>query len=464
MASPSRPLADPVRIKQDDGPIPYADLSSGLVLFLLDFSVDAFSTLQSLHLIPAGQNMSMTFLIPFTNQSPIQLPTSFIGALTCPFLLWVSHSLHFRLQKMVSAVLRVLVTKPDKPDRISCLALQGIGNAEARVPGLREPPGTLSDEIKFQSSELKRWFRDLLKPFSVRRQTAECASSHLPDTSAISPRAQNEEGDLDRASTATPDPHDLFDINDIEQQPDPESEPAESEHHPLSRTNTLFTPLNQSPATTSPVSPRIRASLIHQDAETVTMRLELLDSQRGSAGELRNRGLEAAVEVANNSQEVAADQASTAETTPADVEIMVSELGRADQERDDEDNTVRECNEERNREEEWEGEWGQDRPRHRVTALSNFSAAAFASHAARLISTAALLPLEALCVRSLASAFLRPSPLAQGPLFRPWSGLRHHGNLVALLGIQAVVSSALWGLGTGVAIALGRIKYGWGKL
>lgn len=407
--------------------------------------------MQSLHLIPASQTMTWGSLVPFSRQSPIQLPNTLFGALSSPILLlWVYTSLDQHLQSTLWYVIRSITSKPDNPDRISRLALERTQDAVVKVPGLREPPWTLSNEFRFQSFRVENWFRDLLSPFFELRGAGEDTPSQLPTEFAAAPPARLEEPDLDRASTATPDPADLFAIDEIEQQP----QPAQPEHHPLSRANTLFSPLNQSPTTTPPASPRVRASLIHRDSETVTMQLELLETQREMDEELNSQGLEALERLANG-EEVAEHPSSEAEAA-ADGETMASELARAIRERDEEDRS----------EQQQEQIQQQDKPpQHRVTALSNFSCDAFASHAACVITTAALIPLETLFVRSLALAFLGSSSLASDvrPLFS-WRGWRYNGTLLGIVGLQALVSSAVWGLGTGVAIGLGRLKYRWGRL
>jgi hypothetical protein len=407
---------------------------------MLYSSVEAFGTLQSLHLIPAGQTMSLQDLILFYRQLPIQ-PPSLYGALTSPFvLLWVYTWMNQKLQSVLWYIIRSVTPKPDNPDRISCLALEGTEDADAKIPGLRQQPWMLSDEMRFLSSKMKNWLSGLLGPLRRRDQTGQNGPS--PE-SPVDPLAQAREDD--RASTATPDPEDLFNMEDIEQLPDPDPESFDPEPQPLSRTNTLFTPLNQSPATTPPASPRVRASLIHRDSETVTMQLELLESQRETDEQLHNQSLEALdEEPANNSENASAGAGAP------DVETMVSELARAIRERDEESSVQAHRH---------------DRPQHRVTALSNFSSDAFASHAACLITTATLIPLETLFVRSLALSFLGPSRLARDvrPLFS-WQTWKFHGTMLAILGLQALVSSVVWGLGTGVAVGLGRMKYRWGRL
>jgi hypothetical protein len=426
------------------------------VFFLLYSSTEAFGTLQSLQLIPAGQSMTLASLVPFRSRSLIQLPSTLAGLFTSPiFLLWAYVSFNQHLQSMLWYIIRTITIRPDKPDRISHLALKGTSNAEAKIPGLRDRPWSLLDEVRFQSSKLKNWFGNLLKPFVARRRTSEYESFNISAQPEIDPPARSSDADPDRASTATPDPADLFDLNEIELQPQSEANPnpAESEIQPLSRTNTLYTPLNRSPATTPPISPRVRPSLIHRESGTVTMQLELLESQVEIEDQLRIGSHEAPEEMTNNSEghtdPITAEEIAAA----ADIENIVSELARTIHERDVENRS--------------EPPDAQKRPQHRVTALSNFSSDAFASHAACLITTAALIPLETMFVRSLSSAFLPSSTLTRDvrPLsLSSWRDWRYNTTILGLLGLQALVSSAVWSLGTGVAIGLGRMRYRWGKL
>ena len=184
------------------------------------------------------------------------------------------------------------------------------------------------------------------------------------------------------------------------------------------------------------------------------MQLELLESQREIEENLHNQSFEALEELDDNNSDDAVDITSVdAEGAAADVETMVSELARAIREGDGDGGSELGRGQRR------------QRPRHRVTALSNCSSDAFASHAACLITTAALIPLETLFVRSLASSFLGSSPPARDvrSLFA-WQGWRYSGTLLGLVGLQALVSSVVWGLGTGVAVGLGRTKYRWGRL
>ncbi|KAM5481610.1 hypothetical protein McanCB56680_004146 [Microsporum canis] len=65
---------------------------------------------------------------------------------------------------------------------------------------------------------------------------------------------------------------------------------------PASRTNTLFSP-SPSPESSPPSSPRVRASLIHQNSDVITMHLELLQSHTDAEAE--NQALNANVSIPN---------------------------------------------------------------------------------------------------------------------------------------------------------------------
>lgn len=71
---------------------------------------------------------------------------------------------------------------------------------------------------------------------------------------------------------------------------------AVTAHVPASRTNTLFSP-SPSPESSPPSSPRVRASLIHQNSDVITMHLELLQSH--TEAEVENQGLNASVSLPN---------------------------------------------------------------------------------------------------------------------------------------------------------------------
>ena len=109
---------------------------------------------------------------------------------------------------------------------------------------------------------------------------------------------------------------------------------------------------------------------------------------------------------------------------------------------------------------------------YRVTILSNHPAESLAYHAATLLETIILLPLDILFMRSLAWNFLarqssavRSSSLVLGDLQSTLfpRDLSFWGNIVITLVMQGLVNSAVWVVGTGITLRLGR-EFGWGKI
>jgi hypothetical protein len=343
---------------------------------------------------------------------------------------------------------------PDTPDKISFEGSEDSSIAEIKILRLQELPWILSDGLKFHSQQMKRWVGRLLRACLERHRVDELESPQRPTDLPAPPVARHEEAQSDRASTATPDPADLFGSDEIEQLPQPQSAPPE-QHHPLSRANTLFTPLNQSPATTPPASPRVRASLIHRDSETVTMQLELLESQREIDEERHGEGFQTTGRLVNDSEAIAELPSSEAQAEAAHVETIVTEIAQLTTNEDDhpdqqEEETRRKADE---------------KPQSRRSNLSEFGANALTTHLAWLCATMIAMPFESILVRSLASTFLGSSPLARDvrPLLL-WRGWRYNTTMLSLFGLQILVSSVVWGLGTTVAIGLGKAKYRWGRL
>ena len=120
---------------------------------------------------------------------------------------------------------------------------------------------------------------------------------------------------------------------------------------------------------------------------------------------------------------------------------------------------------------------------HRVTSLSNYPADTFAWHMSVVLTTAMMLPLESWYLRALARGFLASPATRPGGVvaaarigadvrsFQAWFGgegglvgrLRYAGVMMLIWGMQTVVSAGVWGLGTRVAIWIGRSAFGWGK-
>ncbi len=456
--------------------------------------------LQSLRLIPAQQTMSLRSLIQPTLICALPLPNASLELLTSPFLLlWAYGSSNSYLNSVLWYFIRNATPKPSKPDRISRLALEPVEDAEDKVPGFRDPPWTVANEVNFQTSKIKDFFQSYLKPLFVRPTPIDRLSTPNhpePTTSAHLPPAHLPTPSPDRSSTATPDPEDLFVPSGSPHNSspriwfDPEAEPEEPRPQPLSRTNTLFTPLNQSPATTPPASPRVRASLIHHDSETVTMQLELVESFHRidveDDLELRDPPIDApeaaqvpqnppAADVSTAVEEIAEANVDPSEPTISTISPTIHESSQPGPRSASAISSPRPHRHHRHRHH-------HHHRQHHVTALSNFSTDALASHAACWLTTAALLPFEALFVRSLAHAFLRHSVQQQPQqqlLLRPLFGFfsssssggrggggwkAYYGTMLALMGVQALVSSVVWGVGTAAAVGMGRGWYRWGVL
>lgn len=438
------------------------------------------------------------------------------------FLLWVYNTLYQRLLWISWYTIRTYTPKPDKPDNISRMALEPFELAGHNLGGLEDDYWSFGEEVNFQYFQFRKWFNSHIKPLFVQHRATEGVSPQIHpedlDTAPrLSPPIERPASHSSRNSTASPDPADLFipaQLSPHSSSPpftyfNPGAEPTEpvdlshvfSHPQPLSRSNTLVTPLHQSPATTPPRSPRVRPSLIHRDSETVTMQLELVETLRQHT--VIEDGAEPSAPIADHGEAsqlapgpswpssdpslTATAAAAAATTAAADSEIpetTSTNLGRvirsetAPTNRSDlpptHDGPILPAN--------------NNLPHHRVTALSNYASESFASHAACWLTTAALLPLEALFVRSLARSFLHNNthnhnqPGMQMRLLRPLfsfsllgGGLGREGgggggsggwrvycgNLLLLAGMQALVSSALWAAGTAVAVGLGRRRYGW---
>ena len=328
-----------------------------------------------------------------------------------------------------------------------------------------------------------------------------------------------------------------------------------SSRRPPSRSNTLFS-RPSSPEPSPLASPRVRASLVHQNSDVITMQLELLQSSRNSGTRIQTAGNsnpngampngvpqqpradsidQAATELLDTllsnhgntlSDALRTDRATdndtlSAQTTdadfsgdadPSDQPLQLPELQRAtaitpgfNPDPDNPDAPDDEDNQEAPTINGLEGTGTNNRsrgrssrsrrrlnaelslPTHRVTILSSHPVDALASHIASLLTTTLFLPFEALYLRSLASSFLS-SPHLMGTLplgaaaatvglrsdarhlgawfggGTGWDMSTYAGKLALMMGIQAAVSTGVWGLGTALAITLGRKGFGWGTM
>ncbi|PGH15862.1 hypothetical protein AJ80_05393 [Polytolypa hystricis UAMH7299] len=323
---------------------------------------------------------------------------------------------------------------------------------------------------------------------------------------------------------------------------------------PPSRSNTLFSQPS-SPQSSAPRSPRVRASLVHQNSDLITMQLELLPSSRSQASQDQNRNN-------NNNSNVAPDSTSTAQETDQDnaeinrraSELLDNLLGTSGQEPDASRNHEHGIENDANEVETGDyfgtefppppdisGIAGDRRasstpapdvetngvppheqpdphahtrsdtendtrsmhplssrsrhrsalerslPDHRVTILSSHPVDALSSHLASLVTSTLFFPLESLYLRNLAAQFLSPRYMAAAvPLgvtaatlglrsdvrgLGPWFGgggradvLAYMGKMALMLGMEAMVSTCVWGIGTAVTILIGKKHFGWGNL
>ncbi|OJD18727.1 hypothetical protein AJ78_01264 [Emergomyces pasteurianus Ep9510] len=129
-------------------------------------------------------------------------------------------------------------------------------------------------------------------------------------------------------------------------------------------------------------------------------------------------------------------------------------------------------------------------PDHRVTILSSLPVDSLSSHLASLITSIIFYPLESMYLRNFAMQFLTsPSLLAALPLgagsatamtlglrsdvrsVGAWCGGGSRRDMFAYLakmglvvGMEALVSLAVWGMGTAATVIVGMRRFGWGDL
>lgn len=321
-----------------------------------------------------------------------------------------------------------------------------------------------------------------------------------------------------------------------------------------SRANTLFSQPS-SPDLSPLTSPRVRASLVHQNSDVITMQLELLQSSNARNSNTQNQGnvngsggganVSSEAQQNNEPQNSAIDRASelldailanhthnrptvaprfheeldtsmpstiiptagpeVIQPTPAVIAAQPSTLTTAEfqttehplateQLQETEDEGAPHPRRSRTRRRTRTNTGRATVPDHRVTILSTHAVDSLSSHVAVLLTSMLLYPLESLALRSLAVSYLsssaslgiltRGSPSSITNLgLHPrtavygvrslgcWFGggsmsnrLSYIGKLLLVTGLEAITSLALWGVGTSVAVVIGRRKFGWGEL
>lgn len=342
-----------------------------------------FSLLQSLHLVPIYEIPTLRFFLPFSESSLIQFPplpadyslhalTQFsLGFLTAPvFLIYLYFYLRLIIEARIYRVLRRRFPKPDRPDELSIRVAWDNDLIEWTVPSLgrrsdeeaRRSNFTVFQEIKYEFLTLRNW---MLSWFGLKQENPSDGETIIPSreerleslrhrieqlhelrtTSRTGPppprrraslplmnpdigsRGESDSSDP-TASTQTPEPEALFNMDDIlahdrftqsptEFSPEPSNAPPplgrtgidgiprpeeslglshvsralhsssqeEITHgRRSSRSNTLFS-RPSSPESSPPTSPRVRASLVHQNSEVITMQLELLPNRNRVNGQ-----------------------------------------------------------------------------------------------------------------------------------------------------------------------------------
>ncbi|KAJ5105484.1 hypothetical protein NUU61_002831 [Penicillium alfredii] len=350
---------------------------------VLMLSVEAYmySLLQSISIVPANSIPSARLLIPFGEQSLIQLPpfptdlsiqsigNSLAGLLTSPGVLVFLYAYYLRpeLEERIYRLIRRRLPKPIVADELSIRVAFEENLIEWVVPtlGRRSEEEThrsklsLLEDLKCELVVLRGW---LLSFFGLRsRQASDTALepsreekieslrnsietlqneleeaqlyNNIADDEPESSRAQPS-GNAPAAELAQPELPDSgtdgstqgnqadagFGMNRVllnehrmvespgemssdffsematlgrtsapsaaSNPPDQPTEPPQGENMSTdrhdSRSNTLFS-RPSSPETSPPTSPRVRASLIHQSSDIITMQLELLGNRNRTA-------------------------------------------------------------------------------------------------------------------------------------------------------------------------------------
>lgn len=283
-----------------------------------------------------------------------------ISLATSPFILFNLYiNVRPVVEARVYRILRRRLPKPDRPDKLSLRVAVENELIEWTVPSLgkrseeeiKRSHFTLAQEIKYEFVTFKNWllrsvgFHPTAKPKpatgeaawleryeSVQRRVGQLQQELNPESNPDLPTAgldqesqashtinvnmvgqileddenrfaqspiQLPEGYFSDIRTSLPPTGNDTDLSIPSQHDIPLHAVDSTEvtaHVPASRTNTLFSP-SPSPESSPPSSPRVRASLIHQNSDVITMHLELLQSH--TEAEVENQGLNASVSLPN---------------------------------------------------------------------------------------------------------------------------------------------------------------------
>ncbi|KAJ5258955.1 hypothetical protein N7524_010511 [Penicillium chrysogenum] len=327
----------------------YTAARNSVLMLSMEFYM--YSTLQSLSLVSPYGIPGVQFLLPFSRESLLQLPSwptdfspcslgmSLVELLISPGALVFLYGYYLRpeLEERIYRLIRRHLPKPALPDELSVRVAFEENLIEWVVPTLGRRSDeelhrgklTLFEDIKFELAIFRRWSSKFFGPSGTRGlkiyaiQLSYCKTNLAGFKSTLVLEKVQMNPCLDRqgvtpdaqaaalASRVRPRPHDtappmrltqaesVIGLNQVLTNENPTagresrlsaSSTQQDQSAPLqngedlavdrqsSRSNTLFSQPS-SPETSPPTSPRVRASLIHQSPDVITMQLELMGNR-----------------------------------------------------------------------------------------------------------------------------------------------------------------------------------------
>lgn len=531
--------------------------SSNIIWFGIDWPLAAFATLQTVHLIAPGALPGYRSFIPFSDLSPIQLPDVpssyavldlgkfvFELALTPVVLGFVRERSQQYLAPRVYAVIRHLITKPDRPDQISIRAAEDedmIMDATT-IPGLGRSignkqryygPQTVLDTIRVAfEPAFNLWDRvctsfvqpktNVLSPEDreqlrmmcnnnyrqLRQQNRSIGGEHIFDDRLRNQAVQNAfaERDLvaaldmidvqawaddialepdDEASTATPDPQELFNLDQVTNNDLQSDEMRLREPLPIAEGLSL-----------------IDDSTVHAQGENGTV-VETVDepsdryieslaqSESPAQGEVNSAGVVVgAVPLQNllNPLSMEGDlESPTRMDTPVPgltrAQSLIAPLPRPVRRPTDIEQELGAITDELRSITLPQSSDLERNHIYRVTTMSNHLADSLGWHMSSIVTSVILMPLDVTYVRSLGHQFLLQSKhsvdalvfpgMTEADMFRVYPELKLAGpgrpsslsflrSWFSTMGLQILTSSALWSIQAAV-VYIFKDRYGWGK-
>ncbi|EXJ71039.1 uncharacterized protein A1O5_06032 [Cladophialophora psammophila CBS 110553] len=169
--------------------------------FVFEYPFHIYSVLQSLYLIPFNPSPSLSALIPFSNHSPIQMSThvpdwswrSFtslgVKTISSPFALALIRDIIGNyIFKKVYVVVRQLVVKPDRPDRIS---LQSARNLNTETASLELEEAIFGESTKAGQRTMRETIQAII-PVSLWFWVRIIQTQRVPLAVELSPNIERE--------------------------------------------------------------------------------------------------------------------------------------------------------------------------------------------------------------------------------------------------------------------------------